>query len=303
MKLTKMVLILLLLSSLKSNAEEDVLFNDLDNDIQIEVIDLHEEVQDEDIEIELEEDNEILQNNLKKIDSNGLMLKVGISSENVYKVKSFLYNMGYMDNLNNYYFDNKMKETIINYQIDHLLSPDGIIGVSTYEMINSDIELNKIYISAPQIILPPDVPIGDWIIINKTSNTLFHLNGGNVVNKYPIATGKTPSHTPEGKFSILTKFVNPYWGGAGRCTPVRGGAPNNPLGKRWMGLNINGGGWYGIHGNSDAGSIGRYITLGCIRMLNEDIESLYEIIDKGSSVWIGSETRLLEYGVSWSYQE
>ena len=95
---------------------------------------------------------------------------------------------------------------------------------------------------------------------------------------------------------------NPAWGGAGRHRPVRGGAPNNPLGKRWMGLNIKGGSMYGIHGNSDKNSIGRYISLGCIRMFNEDVENLYELIEIGIPVWVGSEEKLKDFGILFKWE-
>ena len=64
-----------------------------------------------------------------------------------------------------------------------------------------------------------------------------------------------------------------------------------------MGLSIKGGGSYGIHGNSDKESIGKYVSLGCVRMYNQDVEILYQLIDKGTAVWIGNEIKLKEYGI------
>lgn len=164
-------------------------------------------------------------------------------------------------------------------------------------LIDDDKEVNEINIPKKEIEFTIEVLDKSWIIINKSSNTLYHLNGNDIIKRYPVATGKTAAHTPEGKFTIVTKYINPAWGGAGRYKPIKGGVTNNPLGKRWMGLSIKGGGTYGIHGNSDKDSIGKYVTLGCVRMFNEDVESLYELIDYGISVWIGSENQLNKYGV------
>lgn len=157
--------------------------------------------------------------------------------------------------------------------------------------------LEEINLKIKEIDFKVEVLDKSWIIINKSNNNLYHLKGNEIIKRYPVATGKTPEHTPEGKFTIVTKYINPAWGGAGIYKPIRGGAANNPLGKRWMGLSIKGGGSYGIHGNSDQDSIGKYVTLGCVRMFNEDVESLYQLIDYGTPVWIGSETQLNEYGV------
>lgn len=164
-------------------------------------------------------------------------------------------------------------------------------------LVDESIELIDINLQEKEIDFTIEIPDKSWVIINKSNNNLYHLEGNKIIKRYPVATGKTAEHTPEGKFTIVTKYINPAWGGAGKFTPVRGGASNNPLGKRWMGLSIRGGGTFGIHGNSDSQSIGKYVTLGCVRMFNEDVEVLYELIDYGTSVWIGSEKQLKEYGV------
>ena len=136
-----------------------------------------------------------------------------------------------------------------------------------------------------------------WIAINKSRNILTVYRGAQIYKKYPVATGKQAGLTPEGKFTFVSKAVNPAWGGAGISAPISGGAPNNPLGKRWMGLSIGGGGQYGVHGNASASSIGTYASLGCVRMINTDVVELYEYIPVGTHVWIGSDSKLREWGV------
>ena len=266
---------------------------------KIEVIDLYESLPDEVLpdealpqEASSEKFVEII-----KFNPYGLILREGIAGEEVLRIKQFLKEKGYDNITDNYSFDQDTKAAIMDYQMNNGLVADGIIGINTYDKINCDMEINGIFIPNKNMEFLSQVPDGSWIIINKNNNTLLHLDGTDILGRYPVATGKSLSFTPEGKFTIVTKYVNPSWGGAGIYAPVKGGAPNNPLGKRWMGLSINGGGWYGIHGNADNGSIGRYISLGCIRMFNEDVEYLYEIIEKGTPVWIGSEEKLQEYGV------
>ena len=142
---------------------------------------------------------------------------------------------------------------------------------------------------------------GYWITINKSKNILTVYKGSAVYHKYPVATGASSGLTPEGKFTIVTKSVNPSWGGGGYASPVAGGAPGNPLGKRWLGLSIGGGGRYGVHGNASPTSIGTYASHGCVRMINTDVESMYEYIPVGTPVWIGSDSKLSEYGIKQYY--
>ena len=70
---------------------------------------------------------------------------------------------------------------------------------------------------------------------------------------YGIAVGAPGFETPTGRFSIHNKAVNPAWSapdepwaGAYRNEVVEGGAPDNPLKARWMGIV----GGVGIHGTA-----------------------------------------------------
>ncbi|MCX7842060.1 MAG: L,D-transpeptidase [Clostridia bacterium] len=137
----------------------------------------------------------------------------------------------------------------------------------------------------------------NWIAINKSKRILTLYEGKKVVGKYPVAVGTSSTPTPSGKFQIAVKVVDPVWGGGGYAKPVAGGIPENPLGYRWMGLSINGGGDYGIHGNNSPYSIGTYASHGCIRMINSDVEYLYKIVPVNTPVWIGEDSELNKWGI------
>jgi len=138
---------------------------------------------------------------------------------------------------------------------------------------------------------------GKWIVINKSRRILTLYEGSTVIKKYPVAVGNPPSLTPDGKFKIVTKIVNPAWGGGGYAKPVRGGVPENPLGYRWMGLSYKGGGEIGIHGNNSPYSIGQNVSHGCIRMINSDVEELFEIVPMSTQVWVGTDATLKKWGI------
>lgn len=266
-------------------SKEDEMHSDIEvTDDSLDLPIINEDIEDIDEEV-IEEAEKIIE-----FDLASLQLREGVASDEVYRIREFLKFQTYMDTNGDYYFDSKLKELVRQYQTEKGLKPDGIIGPLTFKAINDDMLLNSMTIKYRELSLPQDIPKGKWILINKTSNTLYHYDNINLIAKYPIASGKTPNHTPEGKFYIVKKFINPYWGGAGRYDPVPGGAPNNPLGKRWLGLSIGGGGSYGIHGNSDPNSIGKYVSLGCIRMFNHHIEELFDIVEYNTPVWIISDS-------------
>ncbi|MDN4593717.1 L,D-transpeptidase family protein [Polycladomyces subterraneus] len=124
--------------------------------------------------------------------------------------------------------------------------------------------------------------VGYRIVVDKSTNTLTLYQNGTVVRSYPVATGRSPRLTPEGTFPIVMKVVNPSW------KNVPGGVPQNPLGKRWLGLSVHGddGTTYGIHGTNRPDSIGTYASHGCIRMRNADVAELFRLIPVGTPVTI-----------------
>ncbi|WP_318653378.1 L,D-transpeptidase family protein [Paenibacillus rhizovicinus] len=124
------------------------------------------------------------------------------------------------------------------------------------------------------------------LVINKKTNQLAFYEGGELIKTFSVATGKTRDLTPEGSFKIVNKIKNrPYY-----KDKIPGGDPRNPLGDRWLGLEVNGteGTTYAIHGNNKASSIGKYVSAGCIRMKNDEIHWLFPQIELGTRVVITS---------------
>ncbi|WP_284143281.1 L,D-transpeptidase family protein [Metabacillus flavus] len=123
-----------------------------------------------------------------------------------------------------------------------------------------------------------------FIIINKSSNKLAYYENSKLKRVFKVGTGRSQSLTPEGKFKIVQKIVNrPYYKGN-----IPGGDPRNPLGNRWMGLNARGtsGSTYGIHGNNNPSSIGGYVSSGCVRMYDNEVEWLYSQVPINTAVII-----------------
>lgn len=128
-----------------------------------------------------------------------------------------------------------------------------------------------------------------FIMIDKSTNKLYFFEQGKLVKSFSVATGKKPSYTPEGLFTIREKIKNrPYY-----KEKIKGGDPKNPLGDRWLGLKVTINGKtsyaYGIHGNNNEKSIGKYVSAGCIRMHNKEVRWLYDQVKTSTPVLIVKE--------------
>lgn len=127
---------------------------------------------------------------------------------------------------------------------------------------------------------------GKLIIINKATNRLAYFENGLFIKQFKVGTGRSKSYTPEGTFKIVNKIKNrPYY-----KEHIPGGDPRNPLGNRWLGLNARGtwGTTYAIHGNNNPASIGGYVSSGCIRMYDNEVEWLFNQVPIGTTVIITS---------------
>jgi lipoprotein-anchoring transpeptidase ErfK/SrfK len=116
--------------------------------------------------------------------------------------------------------------------------------------------------------------------VDKSQNVLMLKSGEDVLKVYNVSTGANNS-TPVGTFKIVTKLEDPVWFKAGAVIPPE--SPENVLGTRWMGFDIQG---YGIHGTVSPDKIGQQVTAGCIRMRNEEVEELYKVLPRGTEVTI-----------------
>lgn len=229
-----------------------------------------------------------------QIKTRGLVFNTGKASDQIRLLKDFFRERGDSNVPWGYIYDNRTKELVSSYQRSKGLGVDGIAGSSTIDRINKDIRDSGLAIG---LRIPTTSVKGDMLIINKSSNTIYLMNNGAIKESYPVATGKTTDLTPSGRFSIVVKYKNPAWGGAGVSDPIAGGDPRNPLGTRWIGISYGGGGRYGVHGNANPGSIGTYASLGCVRMFNSDVEKLYDKVKTGIPIWMGQESELESYGV------
>jgi len=121
------------------------------------------------------------------------------------------------------------------------------------------------------------------IVVSIPDRKLALLEGDRVVKIYQVAVGAAVSPSPNGEFRIAQRLENPTYYKPG---VVIGPGKDNPLGPRWIGLDVKG---FGIHGTNRPASIGKNASHGCVRLRNHDIEDLYARVKVGDRVSLVGE--------------
>jgi len=125
------------------------------------------------------------------------------------------------------------------------------------------------------------------LAVDKNTNTMTVYNHGQFFKKYRVRTGKTEHMTPQGEFTIINKKVNPEWRKPGTGEYLGPNDPQNELGTRWMAFV---GSSLGIHGTIKPETIGYNTSQGCVGMLQEDVEELFDLLPLGTTLSITGET-------------
>ena len=178
-------------------------------------------------------------------------------------------------------------------------------GIGYYEMVNANphvdarhsLAANTALIIPSQFIIPSALRRG--IVINLADYRLYYFPPNeNVVITFPIGIGKKGWSTPVGVTKVTAKVTHPTWRPTAKVLSaaekigaplpdVFPAGPNNPLGDYALRLS-----WpsFLIHGTNRVDGIGARVSAGCVRMLPEDIEYLYQTIAVGTQVRVVNES-------------
>ena len=124
------------------------------------------------------------------------------------------------------------------------------------------------------------------IVVKTNARELYYVLGRGRAIRYPVGVGKA-GMAWHGRASVAEKYLRPAWRAppsiaGGRYGPIiPGGSPRNPMGAAVLGLDH---GNYAIHGTNNPGSVGRFVSHGCIRMHNSDVMDLYRRVHVGTDV-------------------
>ncbi len=126
------------------------------------------------------------------------------------------------------------------------------------------------------------------VVVRTNERRLYLVLDGEHALRYPVGVGKAGKQWA-GTSHIDGKYVEPAWSPPAevkRDKPslpdlIPGGSPHNPMGVAAMTL---AGTEYAIHGTNVPGSIGGFVSYGCIRMYNADISDLFGRVNVGTTV-------------------
>jgi lipoprotein-anchoring transpeptidase ErfK/SrfK len=131
----------------------------------------------------------------------------------------------------------------------------------------------------------PEAP--GTIIVDTPNTYLYFVLGGGKAIRYGIGVGRE-GFTWSGVKTVERKSEWPDWIPPAEMIERQpylprfvAGGPSNPLGARAMYL---AGTVYRIHGTNQPSSIGKRVSSGCIRMVNDDVIDLYSRVNVGTKV-------------------
>jgi lipoprotein-anchoring transpeptidase ErfK/SrfK len=128
------------------------------------------------------------------------------------------------------------------------------------------------------------------IVIRTNERRLYLVLGNGQAIRYMVGVGRAGKQWA-GTSRIEGKYIRPAWSPPDevrRDKPslpdvIPGGSPRNPMGVAAMTL---AGGEYAIHGTNVPGSVGGFVSYGCIRMYNQDVVDLYSRVSVGTTVMV-----------------
>jgi lipoprotein-anchoring transpeptidase ErfK/SrfK len=140
----------------------------------------------------------------------------------------------------------------------------------------------------PRELVPYDGPHGpNTIIVDTSERRLYYVLDDGKAWKFGVGVGREGFQW-SGTNRISRKAEWPGW------TPPPAmrkrqpnlpaymeGGPNNPLGARALYIGST---FYRIHGSNEPWTIGHAVSSGCIRMVNEDVIALYDMVKVGTKV-------------------
>jgi lipoprotein-anchoring transpeptidase ErfK/SrfK len=137
-----------------------------------------------------------------------------------------------------------------------------------------------------EVAFPTKEPAGT-IVVDTPNTYLYYILGGGRAIRYGVRVGRD-GFTWTGVQKISRKAEWPDWHPPPEMIDRQpylprfmAGGPGNPLGARAMYLGST---VYRIHGTNQPSTIGKFVSSGCIGMLNDDVSDLFDRVKVGTRV-------------------
>jgi len=139
-------------------------------------------------------------------------------------------------------------------------------------------------------VLKPEVTTAAFdqvLLLRIGENKLYLYEDGEITNEWTVATGQPEYRTPTGLYEVVEKrymptWVNPDPTGWGASMPASiPPGPGNPLGVRALNWDAEA---IRFHGTSATYSLGYNASHGCVRLSNDEVIGLYDLVDVGTPI-------------------
>ncbi|MFM7453399.1 MAG: L,D-transpeptidase [Cyanobium sp.] len=139
------------------------------------------------------------------------------------------------------------------------------------------------------------------LVLDRRNRHLTVLENGRQLRRFPVAVGRPGWETPVGRFAVIERVADPSWEHPATGETVPPG-PANPLGSRWIGFHrdclgrsgfngrehlvVEGCVSSGFHGTPNRDSVGQAVSHGCVRLFDEHVQELFELVRLGTPVTV-----------------
>lgn len=155
-------------------------------------------------------------------------------------------------------------------RVNRLSNPGGIFEGQTLKLVRGPFNavVTKSAYRMDVYIGPPE-EVDQWVYVRS----------------FPVGLGELDG-TPVGAFTVRrhSKLIDPFWRNPRTGEEFSASDPENPIGEHWIGLEGLGQAQtysgYGIHGTVEPESIGQSMSMGCVRMLPDDVALVYELLSE-----------------------
>ena len=110
----------------------------------------------------------------------------------------------------------------------------------------------------------------DRIVVSLSERTLWHMRNGHLVQRYRVAVGATNTPTTPGRFFVWAKVPSNPHGAYGSY--ILGLSGFSEVLTSWPG-----GGRMAIHGTDDPRDRGEWVSHGCVRVYNPQMDHLRDV--------------------------
>ena len=161
-------------------------------------------------------------------------------------------------------------EWLLIQRVNRLANPSGIFAGQNLKLVRGPFHavVSKSAFRMDVYLGPPG-GVDQWVYVRSFDVGLGEFDG-----------------TPLGVFTVRrhSKLITPFWRTPRTGEEFEADNPDNPIGEHWIGLRGEGEAatftGYGIHGTVEPDSIGQEMSMGCVRMLSDDVALVYELLSE-----------------------